>query len=334
MTQQGRRRAAGLAVVTALFLAGCAESIPVPAPEDPSEQPLPALTVQQETDVKEEISTTLSTATEEQDPDKLKSRVTGPANAMRTAQIKAAKAGDDPNLVTALPAETQQDVIPASDTWPRVGLSITAATEDAQSPRLLVTEQTNARSNYVLWAWVRLFPDTTLPAFAAPEVGSPVLAADTESLAITPADAITQYADVLNLGDDSEFKDVFGDDTYRNSVASTSEVQSEAMKGIEGTYTNTFSVIEDQTPRAVGTADGGAVVVGALKSVEKFKGPDGSTVSPPQTATAEALFGDAEASDTLNITSLTTVAIYVPPSGSDDVAQVLGAENVMTKVAP
>ncbi|WP_029253215.1 hypothetical protein [Paraoerskovia marina] len=334
MTPQGRRRTAALAVVTAIVLAGCAESIPVPQPEDAPDQPGPALTVQQEQEVKASIADVLTTATEEQDSDLLETRVSGPADAMRTAELKAAKAADDPELVTALPTETQQDIIPASDEWPRVGMSITVAAEDAQSPRLIVTEQADARSNYSLWAWVRLFPDTTLPAFAAAEVGSPVLAPDTESLLISPADAVTQYADVLNLGGDSEFADTFGDDPYRSRVESTSEVQSEAMQGIEGTYTNTFSVIEDQTPRTMGTADGGAVVVGAVKSVEKFEGPDGSTISPPQTDTAEALFGDADASETLNITSLTTVAIYVPPAGSEETVQVLGAENVTTKVAP
>lgn len=335
MTPQRRRTAAaGLALAATLLLTACAEDIPVPSPEDAPETPGPALTVQQEQEVKESIATVLGSATEELDADLLTSRVSGPADAMRTAQITASTAAENPDLITPLPTETQQDVVPASDEWPRVGLSITVAAEDGQSPRMIVTEQTSARSNYSLWAWVRLFPDTTLPAFAAAEVGSPVLAADTESLLITPQDAISQYADVLNLGDDSDYAERFEADAYRDIVESTSAVQSEAMEGIEGTYTNTFSVIEDQLPRAVGTADGGAVVVGALKSVEKFEGPDGSKVSPPQTETAEALFGDAEVSDTLNITSLTTVAIYVPPADSEDPLQVLGAENVTTKVAP
>ena len=96
-----------------------------------------------------------------------------------------------------IPKDIAQTVIPMDDGWPRSVFTITTTTEDQQSKRLLVFDQESAQQNYKLMAMARLFEGAKLPKFEIPTIGSQMGTAKDEKLVATPADALTQYADVL-----------------------------------------------------------------------------------------------------------------------------------------
>ena len=119
-----------------------------------------------------------------------------------------------------IPKDIAQVVIPTDDGWPRSVFTITTTTEDQQSKRLLVLNQESARQNYKLMAMARLFEGAQLPKFEVPTIGSRMGTDKDENLVATPADALTQYADVLQNGANSKFASGFRILTsYRNSVS-------------------------------------------------------------------------------------------------------------------
>ncbi|ROS78446.1 hypothetical protein [Cellulomonas sp. PhB143] len=328
-----RRATAGASVAgAALLLGACAPAVPAPAPDPAPEKPQAALTSQQVDHVHDAINHTLAAATKAEDPKELEPRVEGPALRARSWQLTVAKQADEPDLVTDLPLDSQSDVVPATDTWPRTGMSVSVEAEGSQSPRLSVIEQDDARAPYSLWGWVKLFPDTSLPAFAEPSVGSPAVAHDDgDSLVVSPDDAFARYVDVLNLGDDSKYADQFGDDLFRQLLADQDKVLNKALEPADGKHTTTFKATDDAL-RSVATTDGGAVVMGAMDAREAYKAEKGAKIQP-QTDAEKALFGDQEATNTLDVDSVSMVAMYIPPAGTKDgKPKVLGVERVTTKV--
>ncbi|MCB7138033.1 hypothetical protein [Cellulosimicrobium marinum] len=331
------RRRGRIAVATAtaglLLVGGCAAPLPTPQPEASPSTPPPVLDETQEADVLAAVGAALQEADEANDPSLLEERVTGPALAIRTSQLEVAKARGDAELVTELPTDVQQVVVPTTQTWPRTSYAVSVQPESLQSPRLTVHEQASARDQYELWGWVRLFPSTTLPSFAAPTLGSEAVAPDDDTLLMSPTDAIAQYADVLNVGSSSSFADAFPDDSFRSLLAERSKLWTDALEPAAGRYKLEFEPDPDEPVRAVRTADGGALVVGEMTSLETMSAEEGAVV-PPSTDTEKALFGDADATNVLRVRYVDVVAIYVPPAGGDEQVQVLGTEHVAVTVVP
>jgi hypothetical protein len=326
------RLAAVAAAAGMVLLAGCAAPVPTPQPEETPATPPPVLDETQQDDVLAAVGTTLEEAGAATDPELLEGRVTGPALAIRTSQLDVAKARGNADLVTELPTDVQQVVIPTTQTWPRTSYGVSVQPESLQPPRLSVYEQDGARDQYELWGWVRLFPSTTLPSFAAPTIGSEAVAPDDDSLLVTPTDAVAQYADVLNVGSSSSFAASFPDDSFRAQLAERAKVWNDALAPAAGKYTLTFTPDPDQPVRSVRTADGGALVVGTMTSAESMTAEDGAQV-PPDTESVKALFGSAGTTNVLKVGYRDVVAIYVPPADSEEQMQVLGTEHVATSAA-
>jgi len=114
-----------------------------------------------------------------------------------------------------IPKDIAQTVIPTDDGWPRSVFTITTTTEDQQSKRLLVFDQESAQQNYKLMAMARLFEGAKLPKFEIPTIGSQMGTAKDEKLVAAPADALAQYADVLQNGSKSQYASKFADDLAR-----------------------------------------------------------------------------------------------------------------------
>jgi hypothetical protein len=331
-----RARRAHLGAVAAaagvVLLAGCAAPLPTPEPDETPATPPPVLDEGQEAEVLAAVGAALEEAGAANDPALLEDRLTGPALAIRTSQLAVAKSRGNADLVTELPTDVQQVVVPTTQTWPRTSYAVSVQPESLQSPRLTVYEQAGPRDQYELWGWVRLFPSTTLPSFAAPTLGSEAVAPDDDSLLVSPADAVAQYADVLNVGSSSSFAGTFPDDPFRSLLAERAKLWNDALAPAAGSYSLTFTPNPDEQPRAVRTADGGALVVGAMTSAESMSAEEGAVV-PPSTETEKALFGDTQASNVLKVGYVDVVAMYVPPADSDEQVRVLGTEHVATSIA-
>lgn len=320
----------GAAALTATLLTGCAQELPTPVAGD--EAAAPVLSKEQEARVLDSVRTVLETAQTNNDPEVLKQRLSGPALDLRTKQIHVAQARGDASMVTTLPMEAIQVVPSTTTTWPRTSFVVSNVPEDLTPQRFMAFDQANARDPYKLWGWVQLIPNTVLPTFAKPEYGAEALAPDDASLVAAPKDAVAQYADVLNLGDGSQYAPGVAIDTYREFVNNNAATQNQALQAAPGsTYTMQFTPTED-APRTMRTLDGGAIVMGRLNALETYNGPAGSKIGPP-TPTTQALFGSNQQTNVLKISYISIVALYVPPAGSTDQVQLVGWTHVAEWVA-
>ncbi|MCA5893778.1 hypothetical protein LEP48_10505 [Isoptericola sp. NEAU-Y5] len=323
------------AVVSSALLAGCAEEIPAPQAGEPFSGPV--LTEEQDVAIIEAVSATLDKADKSRTSADLKARVTGPALEVRKSQLKVAKANDSNEFVTAIPNNSQQMIIPTTNTWPRTSFSITERLENMETPRLVVFEQDTARKPYKMWAWVQLVPGINMPHFADTRIGSEPLAPDDgELLVASPADALAQYADIVSLGTKkSSFADTFdlpdADLVARVQGDAKNVRATPGFDDADGKYTVEFTAREDDV-RVVRTADGGALVVGVLDGKSKLTTEEGAEVQA-YSKTQETLLGDADPTNKLVVGYTDTVALYVPPKDSGEKVRSLGYSHVATSAS-
>jgi hypothetical protein len=322
-----RRRAVGLAAAVVLLLAACSTPLPAPQPDAVPAATPPALTAEQAEDVLAEVSTALAEADAALSADALAPRVTGPAATIRSVEYALATAAGTPEALTAIPSGAQTLVLPTTDSWPRTVMVITEAPEDLQAPLLLTLVQAEPRAQYQLWSWVRLFPGVETPATAQPEVGSAPVPADAADLAAAPTDVLAQYVDVLTNRDASPHAAVFTADPLSAGIAQTRDAFA-GLVGAMGSLTETYQVDESGV-QALRTADGGAIVVGTVRTVTTITLVDSTLTIADQTA---ALLGTTTVASSLAITWLSVVAFAVPPAGSDEPIVVLGAEHSRIQV--
>lgn len=328
MTRRTIRRAVGTGLAVALMTLGaCAPEIPRPQPPAAPAAPGPVLDEAQERGILEAIGETLTTTQEARSASGLAERLSGPAHAIRESELAVAKRLESDEFVTALPTAVVSATSPIGAGWPRNVMAVSEQPE-LQTERLLVLEQTDARSNYRLWGWVRLFPELVLPAFAALDVGSVSVAPDADGLLVTPQSAVDRYADLLTKKTKSDHADAFAADTFREQIAQISKLQNKALKAADGKQTMTFTPVPGAV-KALGTADGGAVVVGEMTALEVRTAEKGAVLSPA-TGIEKALARKLKVKNEMTISYTTVVALYVPPAGAGGQVTVLGVEHVAT----
>lgn len=325
-------RAAVLACTGALLVTGCAPELPT-VTVDAETVVTPVVSPQQDEAIHASIAEVLATATETLDPAPLASRLTGPALALRTAELTVATATGVKDAITEVPMafqSAQSAIVPATDVWPRWSFAVSERPQNLQTERLLVTEQATAREPYKLWGWLRLFPGVTLPTFPAATSGTEQVAPDDASLVLTPVDAVAHYADVLNSGDGSAFAAEFAADPLRDQMAARRADRTALATTGAGTYTLAFTPT-DGAVRALRTADGGALVVAQLTSSETLAGEAGAVINP--TPTESAFTGGVAPSNSLTVGRTALVGIYVPAAGSTDPVLVVGSELLTTSAS-
>lgn len=329
------RSRAGLVLVAGLVLTGCSAELPQPvAPPAPAVPP-PATTLDQSQHVLQEVGEVLATADAALAAAELAPRVSGPALAARTAEYAVATATANSQPVTPLPVEPQTIVVPSTTDWPRTQVVVTEQPDDLTSPRLLVLRQESPRAPYTLWAWARLLPGAQTPPTANPETGSPPLAADATGLVATPADVVTQYADVLTNGDASAFAASFATpDPYRERLATERARFQRLATDASGSFTETFAAVPDQVV-AHETADGGALVVAGMTASSNLTISGASLTVPAEFAAVSGgtLPPNGILRNGLAVGYTDVVAFYVPPAEAAAPIQVLGAEHTFTSAS-
>lgn len=327
-----RRVRAALAGVglSAALLVGCSAQLPQPEPEAVAETPPPALDEDRLARILAEVQATVVEADKTRDPELLKPRVGGPALNMRAAEYKLADATDGKSAPDALTTAPQVAAVAATEGFPRPVIVISQVPEGANLPLLLALEQSGAQDQYKLWGWVTLFPGIETPAMSHPDAGSAVVPPDADYLVAPPADVIPRYVDTLNKGD-SEYADQFADDPYKKTRAETT---AELDKAIEAAGEAKVSAEPgDDGPLSLATADGGAIVVGELRSnLTLRKTVPGSELRAG--GTLGALLGsNTEVVGTVTGASDVLMAFYVPPADAEDkTIRALGATDVLVKV--
>lgn len=264
--------------------------------------PIPAVTAVQLDRIVEKVLTTISQADTTLDLELLGTRMHGPALALKTADYTllakdAAASGESPvipaggTVALSLPQQVPADM----PTWPRTvfvvvappaalsGASTTptptptpaadgtlpeaAPAPVVETPVVLTLVQASPRENYEVEYLMTLQAD--VPEVAAPTVGAPVLPPATPLLSAAPEDVIDGYADVLALGDGSEWADRFdlGTDSFSAAwgVAAQAAYQA-AQAGLESPNTVTYGTDDtESTLVALATTDAGALVTGTVR---------------------------------------------------------------------
>lgn len=320
-----RTRVAAL-VAAALMLAACSTPLPEPQPDAVPAALPPAVSTEQVDDVVTEVAAVLAEADAALDPTLLDSRVSGPARQIRGVEYALRLAGDEAAL-TPVPPAAQTVVAPATDSWPRTVMVVTEPPADLQPPLLLTLVQADPRSQYTLWSWARLFPGVEMPATAQPEVGSAPVAGADESLAVPATEVVARYVDVLTNGDASPHAATFTPDPLRAGIVATRDAFA-GVVGENGTLAETYAP-SPEGPYAIGTADGGAIVVGAFTTVTTITLADSTLTIGDQTA---SLLGRTTVASNLAISWLSVVAFAVPPAGSTEPVRVLGGEHSRLQV--
>ncbi|WP_369369544.1 hypothetical protein AB1046_12005 [Promicromonospora sp. Populi] len=324
------------AVVTTVLvtglLAGCAEELPTPTPEAPVAAAV--VTQAQEREILDSVAGVVNEVTKSSQAGDLAARLSGPALEIRETQLDVAAARGDTEPLTDLNMEMQQVILPSDQTWPRTSFAITVQPKDLTTPVLMAFNQGDARQQYKLWGWVRLLPGVTMPQFAEADLGSAAVAADDETLKVAPKAVIEQYASVLTVDNDSKYAANFGDDNLRQFFRDYGKLQVDAINKEEcgGAFEVAYAPTDDSV-KSVRTADGGALVMAAMTSTETITAKEeGCEIGPP-TETTQALWGDADVSNVVQVNYRDMVAMYVPPKGSDAKISLVGYEHVPSSVS-
>lgn len=315
------------AAVLVLGLAGCGNGpVPTPQVEDTAQTPIPVVTEDRLAEILQSVQETVTAADAASSADQLGARLTGPAFYMRQGEYALAAATGGANPVTPIVADSQLDIVSTTTEWPRIVNVVTQPPEGTNLPVLLTLVQQDARSNYMLWSWVRLFPGVTVPATAPAVQGSPVVAPDSAALVMSPDATLATYADAVNGGANTAN---FMDDAFRTNYSSTLSSLSSAI-GAVGSVSQ-ISSVNPSGSYSVATADGGAIVVGAIDQVVSIQRTQaGATLNVGPNL---AYGGDPAVAGVLWATYMTTVAFYVPPADAENrQVQVLGAEQVLVSV--
>jgi hypothetical protein len=324
------RRAGSVAVGVGLALAlgACANPPPEPQPEAVPAVAPPAQTVAQATSVLEEIGAVLAAGDATFDATGLPARLSGPALDVRTLEYARAVSTAGERLPTALPTAAQAIVVPETTEWPRTQLVVTEQPETLEAPRILILRQESPRDPYRLWGWARLGPAVQMPATADPTIGSAPLPPDSTELLVPPSAVLTQYADVLANGDASAFAATHPQDFFRQTIEAARANMQAAVAPV-GTVAETY-VPKAEPPVALATADGGAIVVGAIDTTTTLAIAEPGIDLDPTTA---ALAGKPRVTSSLVSTWADVLVFYVPPAGATTPVQLLAGEHARTSVA-
>ena len=283
-------------------------------------QPYPAVLPQQAQRITDAVDAALASARTALDPTSAGARVVGPARDALTARLKVAAVRHPAaaDLAAAVgPALTvSRLVVPQAGPWPRWFLA--AGTSPAvPTPALRLYLSADARSPYGLWGQLNLLPGATLPepagASGSGASGAPMLAPTAGGLAMTPEQVAIRYADVLNRGPASAFAGAFTADTYRTQLnARLGSDRAAIVKSGVATLVSAHSTVPGAV-YAVQTADGGALVVVALRQdyrVLVTRGKGAVTADPD----LAALAGRSTFSVRLDRIASEVLAFHVPPA--------------------
>lgn len=322
------RIAAAGAVFAALLLAGCAdEPAPTLTPPPVPEYAPPAVSEEHAQEILDEVEIAILEADAEGNAELLDSRVTGPAREFRAFEyaLQTASAGE------ATPSKVWTDsaltVVTATEGWPRSILAVSQPTAGDTRRLLIGLTQAGPRDPFQLVAWSSMLPSSTTPTFPSASVGTAYVAPDQAGLVATPAEALTWLAAVATNPED-EHAASFLPDAYRERIAQElTELKTAAQAA--GEVSSEWTAGEPVF--GVGTANGGALVMGTLDNVMTMrKTIDGAKLN---LGGQWAWFvGSDPVAAAVNGTYKTMVTLYIPPAGTDETIQLIGAERVMTGV--
>ena len=335
---RGRRagRATSIVVIPVLGLGGltsCASETPDPVVSDPVSEtqpatpaPYPAVTEAQFQKILGRVARQVGAADEALDPALLEPRMAEPALTIRQAAYRLRSANSELGTFVTIPERGVQVVVPQqSRSWPRTVFAVVKDPAAADAPSLgIVLRQESPRTNYQLHYVVTLAPDTVLPSFPAPTLGTARLARESQLLLLSPENTVTGYADILERGRDSS---VWGNFDVLTDVLFTvvgPEGQDLRQESFGSDLLLDLTITEPEyLSIALATSDNGGIVFGVLNEVELVRPvQSGATVNASDSA--RVFSGLPESVTGFEAVYEMHVLWQVPATGSQERIRVLG----------
>ncbi|WP_341393661.1 hypothetical protein [Arthrobacter sp. G119Y2] len=330
-----RRRGPAAALSTALAAALAFSAAPAPAlaglpltagpTAEPADEATPPVVLKSQLErILVDVAATVQEADAAKDPALLTERAAGSAATLREAgYATAAKVPTHPapEPVAAEPLKT--DLIMGGTEFPRSVVAVTQGPEN-EVPQALLLEQASARENYKLVSSIRMLPGTTFPPRPSTGAGvNPAPADSADGLTVSPQIAVQALADALTNPAGAN-KDTFSANTFADAVT---KFQSDVTASPDNEFANiTFNhtSVPDDT-RALRTADGGAIVFGYMdSSYTSVPKETGDSINLEGTV-YQTLTGETSTEEGIDVKYGEGVMLYVPPAGSTDQIQVIGA---------
>ncbi|WP_115789329.1 hypothetical protein [Arthrobacter silvisoli] len=308
---------------TSLAGAQAAESpSPSSAQGASAEADVPVLVDAQLKRILEQVANAVSAGDAARDAAKLKTRVDGTELLVRTQNYKIrAKVASHQARMPVRASKLLGSVVTTQRTWPRTVVAVTQGDGNVV-PQVLTLRQSAPRENYKLLATAPLQPGTSFPAI--PLGGTQQAAAgDKTGLLYSGTEAMAALADRLTKPG-SAFKDKLVEGTGSPYIADVLDYQADAVKaGSSGTFKFTHTPVPADT-LVYRTSDGGALVLGRLDFVfTTTPKAEGDTLIADKAAAV--LAGGESTKVGLSQTFAESVAIYVPPAGSNDPMKLVAA---------
>ena len=265
---RARRRALMLlpaAGVTAALLTGCTPDIwpqtassPTPSPTETqvaeAGQQAPAVTEAQASRILESISGTLADADKSLDAAKAETRLEGAALEARKTAYAVRKSVADFTLPAAIPADKIKILVPqAYDSWPRTVLMLVEHGSDQKvAPLIMTMTQQDPWSNYKISSVAEMQAAAKLPNMAPAWLGAKLTPPDSPFLTAEPNKLATEFANVIDQGDKSEFYDKFDKSAiaFAKSVQDSRATLQKALKDANADTTSSLTFAASAGPES------------------------------------------------------------------------------------
>lgn len=310
----------------ALSLGACSEE-PLPKPSASTARTDSAVIDQERlVQVLGAIEASSAKADAAKDVEELKRRFTDAALRMRVAAYDLAVKTEGEQPPVPLNWHPKVSVVTNDPSFPRYAAFVSDIPEGQNSPVLASLRQDSPQGEYLLTHWVRLFPGVTFPKMPAANDGVEIVANDSTALEVSPDQAIANYIASINDPDSAAGKTT-GDDPLRFNIRATVKGFSDSLEEV-GTVKWTAAKAQDYTV-AYRSAEGGNVVFGVFPTVLEFDKTEPEATLKVSGDIAK-FGGDDPVEQRLRATYLMTVALYIPPTGTDITP--LGGEQALLKV--
>lgn len=335
---RGRRAAKRVAILIVPVLglggvASCASEVEPPVEEEEiltgeveGPAPYPVVTEAQFDRILSRVSKQIAAADESLDVSLLGPRMAEPALTMREASYRLKNADSELGTLIRIPEGPVRLLVPQqSREWPRVVFAVIQDDTVADSPSLgVLLRQESPRTNYRLHYAVSLAPDTVLPSFPQPSVGTSRLARQSQLLLLSPADTVAGYADILAGGSLSASWRQFDTLTDILFTVVGPEGRQLRQESFGSEIALSFDIDQpEHLSAALSTLDNGGIVFGVLAEVETVRPVQaGATINA--TSSARVFSGLPESAVGFTANYEIHILWYVPPVGSDDRIRVLG----------
>jgi hypothetical protein len=288
--------------------------------------PYPVVTEAQFERIMGRVSRQIAAADEALDTSLLGPRMGDPAITMREAAYRLRNADSELGTLVPIPEGPVQLLVPQQNReWPRVVFAVVQDATIPDAPALgVLLRQESPRTNYRLHYVVSLAPDTILPSFPQPSVGTARLARESQLLLLSPAATVAGYGEILDEGSLSASWRQFDTLTDILFTVVGPEGQDLRQESFGSDIDLTLDIDEpEHFSVALSTQDNGGIVFGVLTEVETVRPVQaGATINA--TSSARVFSGLPESAIGFQATYEMHVLWFVPPIGSDERIRVLG----------